>query len=77
MQAASPTAVAATFDELLGDPLAGEVTLQSLEFLEELFARRAGHGIVMAKRALRLAIDEVQVETLCTSFATKILETRQ
>jgi hypothetical protein len=77
MQAASPTAVAVTFDELLRDPLAGEVTLQSLEFMEELFARRAGYGIVMAKRALRLAIDEAQVETLCMSFATKILETRQ
>ena len=77
MQAASPTAVAATFDELLRDPLAGEVTLQSLEFMEELFARRAGYGIVMAKRALRLAVDEAQVETLCMSFATKLLETRQ
>jgi hypothetical protein len=77
MQAASPGDIAATLRELLQSPLAGQVTDRALAYLQELFGRRAGEGVAMAKRALRLAVGEAQVATLCVAFTTRILVARK
>lgn len=75
MQTARPGDVASTLRELLADPIAGPVTDQALSYMEELFGRRAGEGVAMAQRALRLAIDETEVATLCVAFTEQILVT--
>ena len=76
MQTARPEDVAKALGDLLRDPIAGPVTEQALDYLKELFGRRAGEGVVMAQRALRLAIDEAQIATLCVAFTEQILVTR-
>ena len=72
MQTSSPTAVAATLARLQEHPLAGAVTTQAMRHLADLFGRRAGTGVQMAQRALRLAIDETQIATLCIAFTRNI-----
>lgn len=72
MQIAHPDTVATTLRELLADPIAGTVTDHALTYVDELFGRRAGIGVVMAQRALRLAVDEAQVATLCVAFAEQV-----
>ncbi len=76
MQTAPPDDVAATLSYLSQHPMAGGVTQQALTFMEELFGRRAGEGVAMAQRALRLAVDEAQVATLCVAFTNQIQVTR-
>lgn len=76
MQTARADDVAVTLRTLLDHPLATKVTAQALGYMGELFGRRAGEGVAMAQRALRLAIDEAQVATLCVSFTEQILATR-
>jgi len=76
MQTARPAAVAETLRDLLANPLSAEVTRQALDYMAELFGRRAGDGVAMAQRALRLAIDEAQIGTLCVAFTEQILVTR-
>ncbi len=76
MQTARPVDVASTLRALLSDPIAGPVTERALNYMDELFGRRAGEGVVMAQRALRLAIDEAQIATLCVAFTEQILVTR-
>ena len=73
MQTTSPRDVGATLVELRGHPLAGEPTETALAYVSDLFGRRAGEGVVMAQRALRLAIPEAQVATLCVSFTERLL----
>ncbi|HZJ28248.1 MAG TPA: hypothetical protein VFF40_14750 [Acidimicrobiia bacterium] len=41
--------------------------------MTELFGRRTGEGVAMAQRALRLAIPEAGVATLCVSFAEQVV----
>ena len=72
MQTARPDTVAMTLKGLLADPIAGTVTDHALTYVDELFGRRAGRGVVMAQRALRLAVDEAQVATLCVAFAEQV-----
>ncbi len=76
MQTTRPAAIKATLHELLSDPVAGQVTDQALSYMKELFGRRSGEGVVMAQRALRLAIDEAQIATLSVAFTEQILVTR-
>jgi hypothetical protein len=76
MQTARPAEVAGRLDVLVADPVAGDVTLQALEFMRDLFARRAGEGVAMAQRALRLAVDPEEVATLCVAFTEQMLVNR-
>ena len=76
MQTARPDDVAVTIRDLLADTVAGQVTEQALSYMDELFGRRAGEGVAMAQRALRLVIDEAQIATLCLAFTEMILVTR-
>lgn len=73
MQTTSPRNVGATLAELRRHPFAGEVTETALAYMSDLFGRRAGDGVTMAQRALRLAIPEDQVATLCISFSEQLL----
>lgn len=73
MQTASPTATGATLASLSKHPQAGEPTLVALTYLGDLFGRRSGQGVAMAQRALRLAIPDAQVATLCVSFTERLL----
>jgi hypothetical protein len=74
MQTVPPDQVAGTLRVLRADEIAGEATSQALIYMEELFGRRAGEAVLMAQRALRLAIDEAQIATLCVAFTRQILD---
>jgi len=76
MQTTRPAAVAETMHTLIGDPMSAEVTLQALDFMRDLFARRAGEGVAMAQRALQLAVDPDQVATLCVAYTEQLLAPR-
>lgn len=56
--------------------MAGDVTDQALTHMEQLFGRRAGNGVVMAQRALAVAVDEAQVAALCVAFTSQLLGAR-
>jgi hypothetical protein len=58
---------------LLDDVLAATATAQALGYVRELFGRRTSEGVGMAQRALRLAVDEAQVATLCVAFTEQLL----
>lgn len=73
MQTTSARDAGATLAELRHHSLAGEPTEIALTYISDLFGRRAGEGVAMAQRALRLAIPEAQVSTLCVSFAQRLL----
>lgn len=76
MQTTRGPEVATTLRELCAVPGSATETENALDYLRELFGRRAGHGVAMAQRALRLAIDEAQVATLCVAFIEQILVAR-
>jgi len=73
MQTTRPADVATTIRNLIEDPLSSEVTSQSLDYMRDLFGRRAGEGVAMAQRALQLAVDPDQVATLCAVFTEQLL----
>jgi len=75
VQTTSPTEVGATLAQLRVHPVAGPPTHQALSYLADLFGRRAGQGVVMASRALRLAMLEEQVVALCTAYTESLLAT--
>lgn len=75
MQTARPAAVAETLAVLAVTPVSADVTCQALEYLRDLFGRRAGEGVAMAQRALQLAVDPEQVATLCVRVTEQILAT--
>jgi len=73
MQTASARKVGATLAGLRQDDLAGAPTETALRYVADLFGRRAGDGVAMAQRALRLAVPADQVATLCVSFTERML----
>jgi hypothetical protein len=73
MQTARPAEVGTTMRGLLDDVLAATATAQALGYVRELFGRRTSEGVGMAQRALRLAVDEAQVATLCVAFTEQLL----
>ena len=68
-----PADIAETIAGLLTDQRSADVTRQALELMDALFGRKAGEGVAMARRALRLAVDPDQVATLCVAFTERIL----
>ena len=68
MQPVRPADLGATIAELLVDPRSSAVTGQAMAYTKDLFGRRAGDGVVMAQRALQLAVDPDQVAALCVAF---------
>lgn len=75
IQTTSPETVGATLAELRRHPVAGPPTDQALGYVADLFGRRAGQGVLMASRALRLALPEEQVAALCTAYTGSLLAT--
>lgn len=74
MQTTSPAAVGATLAELRVDPIAGPASTDAVAFLDALFGRVGRPGIVMATRALRLAMPEATIETLGVSYTRELLK---
>ncbi len=73
MQTTRPAEIAETMRTLIADPMSAEVSVQALDLMRDLFARRAGEGVAMAQRALQLAVDPDQVATLCVAFTEQLL----
>lgn len=72
MGASSPTAVAATFSQLMNDPISASATTVAVERFEELFGRRAGIGIALASRALREAMPEDRVRAISLAYTREL-----
>ncbi len=73
MQSVAPERIGETFVRLLDDSIAGAVTSEAVRLLEALFGRAGRPGVRMAARALRLAMDEEQVEALCIAYARELV----
>lgn len=73
MQTTGPESVGTRLATLARDPLAGAVTDVAITYLGELFARRGRPGIEMATRALRIGVPGAQVESLCVSYARRLI----
>lgn len=75
MQATSPTEVAVRLKELRKDAVAGPVTEAGISHLADLFRSRAGDGVLMAIRALQLAVAEAQIVALSTGYMDRLFDT--
>ena len=75
MQTTSPADVGSTMALLSVDPVAGATTIIGLQHLDDLFGRRGRPGIAMATRALQFGMPEAAIQTLCTSYVERLLET--
>jgi len=75
MQATSPVQVGTNLAQLSAHQLAGPATSSALGYLEELFGRRGRPGILMAARALRLALPEERVQALSVAYTGALLQT--
>lgn len=73
MQTTRPAAVGTMLAELRNHPIAGAASSDALAFLDSLFGRIGRPGIVMAVRALRLAIPQATIETLCAAYTRELL----
>jgi hypothetical protein len=73
MQTTEPDEISQTLRRLQDNVVAGAVTSTALEYMQELFGRRAGAGVTMAQNALRLAIDEETIATLSIAFTQRVL----
>lgn len=63
-----PATVGETLSRLRDDPLAGTSVETGRRYLEMLFGRRGAPGVVMASRALRLALPAESVEAICFRY---------
>jgi hypothetical protein len=73
MQTTRPATVGATLAALATHPLAGSASRAAIDHLEALFGRRGRPGVVMAERALRLAIPEARVQAICSGYTTALM----
>ncbi len=74
MQATPPAAVAATLGQLLENPIAGPSTRFAIRRFRELFGSRAGLGIEMAARSLRVAMPEERVRAICLAYTESLCD---
>jgi hypothetical protein len=74
MQTTTPDEVAATLSALGQDAMAGPPSKDALIYIEQLFGRRGDPGIEMAVRALRAAMPEDRIQTLCTAYVAALLD---
>lgn len=73
MQTTAPSTVGATLAGLAAHPMAGKVTSAAIGYLEAQFGRRAGPGVEMAARAMRLAIPADRVQAICTAYTSALV----
>lgn len=74
MQSFAPDRVGPVLRQLLGHPSAGRPTAEALEAFAELFGTRAGIGIEMASRALRLAMPAERVRAISLAWEAELAE---
>ncbi len=74
MQAGSAAEVGKTLAELCDHPVAGGPAEHAVRQIGALFGNRAGAGIEMASRALRLAMPEERVRTICLAYVGDLLD---
>lgn len=72
MQTASPHGVGTKLAGLRTHRLAGESTDRALDYMNGLFGKKDGEGVIMAQRALRMAIPERRIATISTSFVGEL-----
>lgn len=72
MQSLAPAQMAAALAELRANPTAGNSTELGMSYFEELFGRRNGEGIAMARRALRVAMPEERVRAICLAYSGEL-----
>lgn len=73
MRVTAPVSVAETFGRLTVDRVAGSVSREAVGLLDQLFGRAGRPGVEMAKRALRLALSEQEVEALCVAYTQALM----
>lgn len=73
LQTTAPAEIGATLLRLFDDPVAGAVCAEAVDMLDTLFGRPGRAGVQMASRALRLAVPEAEVETLCVAYTQELL----
>jgi hypothetical protein len=73
MQTSRPEGVAATMRELSSHATAGPPTGAALRQLGALFGRRNAPGVNLAVQALRLAVPDAEVRTVCTAYTAQLL----
>lgn len=74
MQTSDIASVAATLRDLARHSTAGPPTVAALGYLADLFGRRNSAGVHLAVRALRFAVQEDEVRTVCTTFTARLAE---
>lgn len=74
MQTTSPDEVGRTLAALRDHAIVGPTTSTALDIGADLFARVGGQGVVMASRALRLAMPEARITQICVAYMTALLE---
>lgn len=72
MGAERVSAVATTLRDLSIHPDAGEVTRAAIDGFDRLFGTRAGAGIEMAARSLRIGMPENRVHAICLAYAEQL-----
>jgi hypothetical protein len=72
MQTFDPATIGAVFATLDKEPVAAGPAKNALDYIEQLFGRRAGVGVEMAARALRTAMPEDRVEVLSTAYVAAL-----
>lgn len=73
MQTSDPTQVGATLLALQAEPVAAEVTVTAIGYLQRLFGRRGRPGIRMAADALRFVMPEERVTAISTQYAAALV----
>ncbi len=72
MQVTIPSEMATTFAMLIENEIAGEPTRNAIQYLDELFGRRGGSGVLMAQRALFPAMQADTVEVICVTYIERL-----
>lgn len=73
MQTSRPAEVATTMRELSKHATAGRPTENALGHLRHLFGRRNATGVELAVGALRVAVSDAEVRTVCTAYTAQLL----
>lgn len=72
LQTSDATSIAETLRALMEHPSAGPATKTGLERFRTIFGGRAGAGIEMAARAVRQAMPEERVRTICLMYSREL-----
>jgi hypothetical protein len=72
MRSVLPRELAETLVVLRADPIAGPPTEAAMTYLQDLFGNRAALGISMAADALRRAVPEERIRTICLAYVAEL-----